>query len=357
MVSLKELGQHLLSFGSGPTLEEMPRSTLADKGLDGPTAAHRVEEIHAPFNYAYLTCTTGSSAFQNLVGVTWQELEAREAAGREALSRLGLDRGSKLLITYPPLVSVFSKRALDQAGIEVHFIPRPSRDALLVTLAGEQPHAVLGESTFLRAALVDAGRLGVLGQMPQQLTIIAAGSSMDPQLVEEATKLSGASVHDLYGCQEFGWLCLDGIPLRQDITLWDANLPDSRRLLLVGGLPTGDCFHTKTGLDGTTEVLTPTCQRIPVEPEVHILASTAEDLETVSRAARTILRIKAKILRVDEHCQCKAERTHLRVTIPGGGPSLEIIGPEKTRLFDDLLEAQRTYQRKQKTDPVWNKGV
>lgn len=30
-----------------PTLAEMPRRTLSDKGIAGPTAAHVIEEIHA----------------------------------------------------------------------------------------------------------------------------------------------------------------------------------------------------------------------------------------------------------------------------------------------------------------------
>ena len=33
-----------------PTLAEMPRRTLSDKGIAGPTAAHVIEEIHTPLN-------------------------------------------------------------------------------------------------------------------------------------------------------------------------------------------------------------------------------------------------------------------------------------------------------------------
>ena len=63
-----------------PTLAEMPRRTLSDKGIAGPTAAHVIEEIHTPLNLALVTFTTGSSAFQNIVGVTQNELLLRSAA-------------------------------------------------------------------------------------------------------------------------------------------------------------------------------------------------------------------------------------------------------------------------------------
>ncbi|MFQ9936695.1 MAG: hypothetical protein ACLRXQ_12685 [Phascolarctobacterium faecium] len=40
---------------------------MADKGIAGPTAAHVIEDVHTPLNLAYLTFTTGTSAFQNIV--------------------------------------------------------------------------------------------------------------------------------------------------------------------------------------------------------------------------------------------------------------------------------------------------
>ena len=352
---LSQLQEELREFGSGPTLEEMPRCTLKDKGLDGPTAAHRIEEIHTPYNYAYLTCTTGSSAFQNLVGVTRQELPARIAAGKTALERAGLKPGDTLLITYPPLVSVFSREALDGFGVRVEFILRPSRDALLAALGSLKPAAVLGESSFLRAALVDAGRLGVLGELPENLILIAAGSPLDPELKTEAERIPGARVHDLYGCQEFGWLCLDGAPLREDVVLFDTGRADGRLCLLAGGLPTGDCFLTRERPDGSCVILTPTRRRAAQEPEVTVLASTAADPETVRRTARTILRGKAKIVRVSPDVHCRADATELLVTAPDTGAELRLQGPEKTALFDALLAAQMAYQREARTDPVWNK--
>ena len=85
-----ELRRALLEFGTGPLLAEMPRRTLADKGIAGPTAAHVIEELHTPLNLAYTTFTTGTTAFQTPVGVTWQELPDRAAAGVRALERCGV---------------------------------------------------------------------------------------------------------------------------------------------------------------------------------------------------------------------------------------------------------------------------
>ncbi len=352
---LEQMKEELALFGSGPSLEEMPRRTLRDKGLDGPSAAHRIEELHTPFNYAFLSCTTGSSALPGIVGVTPQELPDRIAAGRLALERAGLRRGDRLLISYPPLVSVFPREALDESGIAFSLIPRPSRDALLAALGTERPRAVLGESRFLRAALVDAGRLGVLDELPRGLIVIAAGSPMDGELAAEAARIPGAVVHDLYGCQEFGWLCLDGLPLRGDITLWDGGGTDARSQLLVGGLPTGDCFLTRTERDGTRRVLTATRLRAETETELTVTASRAADPVTVRRAARGILRCKARIVRVSPSLRCGAPETELLVSGPGGGEPLTLRGPEKTAMFDALLEAQMRYQREARADPVWNK--
>ncbi len=356
---LEQMREDLLLYGSGPTLAEMPRCSLAYKLLNGPTAAHRIEEIHTPFNFAYITCTTGSSAIQNLVGVTQQELPMRAEAGKRALEKAGLKEGDSLLITYPPLISVFSRKALDEYGLKVSFILRPSRDALLVSLVTEQPRAVLGESSFLRSALVDAKRMGLSSQLSENLIFIAAGSPLDPELEEEAARIPGARVHDLYGCQEFGWLCLDGFALRDDISLFDYGRSDGRVALLAGGLPTGDCFLTKPTAEdsenGLPRILTPTRQRLAAEPEVTVLAGTAADAGTLQRTARSILRIKAKIVRVPENVQCRAEATELLVSIPGTACRKHLRGPKATRLFDDLLEAQKAYQREAKTDPVWNK--
>ena len=79
---LAEIASMVKDFGSAPTFAEMPRKTLADKGIAGPTAAHTIEEVHTPLNLAYLTFTTGSSAFQNIVGITFAELPLRFWSGQ-----------------------------------------------------------------------------------------------------------------------------------------------------------------------------------------------------------------------------------------------------------------------------------
>ena len=53
---LAEIANMVKDFGSAPTFAEMPRKTLSDKGIAGPTAAHTIEEVHTPLNLAYLTC-------------------------------------------------------------------------------------------------------------------------------------------------------------------------------------------------------------------------------------------------------------------------------------------------------------
>lgn len=126
---LQEISQLVEDFGSAPKINEMPRRTLADKGIEGPTAAHVIEEVHTPLNLAYLTFTTGTSAFQNIVGVTYAELPARIKAAFTVLERAGLKKGDKVLVTYPPLVNVFAGQALKDYGLEWSFLVRSSRDA------------------------------------------------------------------------------------------------------------------------------------------------------------------------------------------------------------------------------------
>lgn len=355
MSSGVELRRALLEFGTGPLLSEMPRRTLADKGIAGPTAAHVIEELHTPLNLAYVTFTTGTTAFQTPVGVTWQELPDRVAAGIQALERCNVPRGAELLVTYPPLVNVFSLQALEAYELKVRFILRPSRDALLAELSCGA-RFVVGESSFLRAALQDARKLGLSHELAENLVLIAAGTPLDPELPEEADKLPGAQVHDLYGCQEFGWMVLDGVPLRSDITLCAEPEDEDRWHLLVDGLPTGDCFRLGTHpLNPKGSICTNTKVRSLVELETTLLAGEVSSRETAFRAARTILRIKSRIVRVSNDYVCGAERTRLTVGPPGGLPLLTLDGPEATRLLDTLVQAQRQYQGQAKNDPVWRK--
>lgn len=350
-----ELGKALLEYGAGPLLSEMPRRTLADKQIAGPTAAHVIEELHTPLNLAYVTFTTGTSAFQTPVGVTWQELPSRAAAGVRALERCGVPKGAELLVTYPPLVNVFSRRALDLHGVTARFIIRPSRDALLAALCSGARY-VIGESAFLRATLRDARRLGLRQELPEGLVLIAAGTSLDPELMEEAARLPGAKVHDLYGCQEFGWLVLDGIPLREDLSFCPDPADGAYRHLVAGGLPTGDCFSMGAHLcDPRGSICTYTKRRTPVELETTLLAGSVSSRETALRTARTILRIKSRIVRVSPEYVCGAPQTKLSVGPPGGPAMLELEGPDSTLLLDELTQAQVQYQRQAKTDPVWRK--
>ena len=76
---------------------------------------------------------------------------------------------------------------------------------------------------------------------------------------------------------------------------------------------------------------------------------------TVSQAVRSILRIKARIVTVSPSLVVDRSGTVLRLTVEGQQPML-IAGPEKTKLFDRLLEAQVDYNRNAKTDPAWMKG-
>lgn len=80
---------------------------------------------------------------------------------------------------------------------------------------------------------------------------------------------------------------------------------------------------------------------------------------TIDRAARSILRIKGRVVKVSPYVKTGQERTKLelipdRIQAPDR-PSIEICGPEKTKLFDDLVKAQLDYQQNGKADPLWSK--
>jgi hypothetical protein len=353
-----ELAEYVRDFQNAPALDAMPRRALFDKGINGPTSAHVIEEIHTPFNLAYVTFTTGTSAFQNIVGVTWEEIPGRVEASRRALRGAGLRAGDSLLVSYAPLVNVFSKKALEDYGLRWFFPEVSSRDALLLALVRERPRAVIGESSFLRASLEDAKKLGIAGDLPQGLVFLAAGTPLDEALPETAEKTAGGKVHDLYGCQEFGWLTLDGVPLRDDISL--AGAGGGRHDLVVGGLPTGDRFPTQEAghsCNPEGKIITYLRQRTWPEMEVTVLETTAEAAETVERLARSILRIKARVVRTGPGLRTGAEQTVLAVTssVPEREPFI-INTKEKTALFDTLLQSQLAYQRLGKNDPSWIKN-
>ena len=362
---LEELAELVESFGTAPTLADMPRRTLEDKGIAGPTAAHVIEEAHVPLNLACVTFSTGSTAFQNIVGVTWQELADRVAASHRAFARANLARGGKALITYAPLVNVFPAKAFAEYNLTWSFPERSSRDALILALCRDKPDLVCGESSFLRATLVDAASLGYADLLPRGLAVFCSGTPLDLELLPEAEKY-GWRVHDLYGCQEFGWLTLDGVPLRDDITLAPSPCGEQFREIVVGGLPMADsCPYAESGHVRDREGKIITYRRVRTNPEyeVHVAATPLAHRETVERAARSILRLKGRVVKVRPDLVCGAPATvlHLVSAAPAVDgrahePVLVIAAPEKTRLFETMVRAQRELQDTAKNDPAWTKG-
>lgn len=346
-------------FSTAPTFPEMPRRSLADKGIAGPTAAHVIEEVHTPFNLAYLTFTTGSSAFQNIVGVAHTEIEARCEVTRRVMEAIGARPGDRMLVTYPPLVNVFSRLALERFGIEWFFLDRSSRGAFITAFCGKRPDIVLGESSFLRASIAEAEQLGLANDFPKDCRIVVAGTPLDLDLLTRVEPF-GWRVHDLYGCQEFGWLVLDGHSLRDDLTLAPSPVGEGWAEMVVGGLPMGDSFPiSRTGhaCSATGEIITYRRRRTHPEYEVIVRATTLANRETIERAARTILRIKSRVVKVSPALETSAEATVLQL-VPGIGDvveAFEIRGPVATRAFDDLVRAQLEVQATAKTDPVWTK--
>lgn len=361
---IAEIASMVNEFGSAPTFAEMPRKTLADKGIAGPTAAHTIEEVHTPLNLAYLTFTTGSSAFQNIVGITFAEMPRRVKASITVLERAGLKPGDKVLVTYPPLVNVFSGEAFRQYGLEWRFLVRSSRDAFLAALYEFQPKAVVGESAFIRAALEDARHMGVADELPKDIELLTAGTPLDLELLPVAKSVLNAQVHDLYGCQEFGWLCMDGVPVRDDIEL--VKLPSNKGQdmfeLVVGGLPMGDSFPISNSghvCNSNGKIITYRRERTYPEYEVIVKATTLASTVTLGRVARSILRIKGRVVKISPDVVTGADHTVLELRpdyiSAGVQDGIIIEGPEKTAFFDDMVQAQIDYQQKAKADPTWIK--
>ena len=313
---------------------------------------------------AYLTFTTGSSAFQNIVGITFAELPQRVKASFTVLERAGLKPGDRVLVTYPPLVNVFSGESFKKYGLEWRFLVRSSRDAFLAALYEFQPKAVVGESSFIRASLEDAKHMGVADELPQNIILLTAGTPLDLELLPVAKAVLNAQVHDLYGCQEFGWLCMDGVPVRDDIQLvkLPGNAGQEMYELVVGGLPMGDSFPVSdTGhvCNKEGKIITYRRERTYPEYEVIVKATTLTSTVTLGRVARSILRIKGRVVKISPDVKTSAEHTvlELRPDYISAGIQEGIIieGPEKTKFFDDMVQAQLDYQQKAKADPTWTK--
>lgn len=351
------------TLSTAPSLAEMPRRSLETKGIAGATAAHVIEEVHTPFNLAYLTFTTGSSAFQNIVGVVHSEIEGRCEVARRLFLALGIDAGRHMLVTYAPLVNVFAAEALKRAGLSWEFLSRSSRDAFIAKFCRVKPDVLLGESSFIRASLAEAKRLGLGDELPKSCVILTAGTPLDLELLPEAESL-GYAVHDLYGCQEFGWLTLDGVPLRDDLNLIASPAGEGYRELLVGGLPMADSFPVSESghvCNPAGKIITYRRRRTHPEYEVVVTATTLSSAESIDKVARTILRIKGRVVKVSPKLITNAPATELML-IPGlasgGLGPLEgprFTGPVATKMFDDLLQAQLELSTTAKTDPVWTK--
>lgn len=356
---LQRLEQLVEILGSAPTLDQMRRRTLSDKGIAGPTAAHVIEEVHSPYNLACLTFTTGSSAFQNIVGVTFEELPEKTKAARRALEAAGVPQGAEALVSYAPLINVYSAQALSDHGMRWSFLRRSSRDAALVALCRLRPQVFIGESGFLRVALEDAVNLGVADLLPRNVIALCSGTALDLDLLPVAERY-GWRIHDLYGCQEFGWIALDGVPLRDDMSLIPSPLGQGFQEVVLGGLPLADSFPVAEnghpcGRKGS--LLTFRRRRTHPEYEVFVKESPLSDADLLEKAARSILRIKGRVVKISPDVRLGAPATRLEFvpSLGDGLPVASVSGPEKTRLFDLLVEAQANFQKTGKTDPAWTK--
>ena len=154
---------------SGPLTEEQLSSCLAaDSVLAGVGVGRGISQLSQELNLKanmrpallYPQLAGASPLAPALVKQDIDLMLVQALAGIRALEWCGVPRGETLLVTYPPLVNVFSRNALEQAGVTARFILRPSRDALLVALC-EGSRFVVGESSFLRATLQDARRMGL----------------------------------------------------------------------------------------------------------------------------------------------------------------------------------------------------
>ena len=159
---------------------------------------------------------------------------------------------------------------------------------------------------------------------------------------------------------------LDGIPLREDISLVPAPQGGDWREAIVGGLPTGDSFPVAAGghlCNPQGKIQTWKRQRTTPEYDMVVMATTARHREIVERTARTILRIKGRVCHVSTQLITEATATHIRLwpkAVPGectaGVAPIDIIGPQATAQFDALLQSQRDLQRQAKNDPAWCKA-
>lgn len=351
-------------FDSEPTLAEMPRLTLRDKSIDGPAAAHKIEEVHTPENFAFTTFSTGSSALQNVIGVTLPELESRRRASEKIFKMTGLSAGCAMLVTYPPLVNLFTADALRAHGVKVSFLRKSARSSLLSVLALRRPDVLVGESSFICSAMRDADKLSRSDLFGEGMKIFAAGTPLNMELLEEAEKRE-IVLHDLYGCQEFGWLACDGCAVRNDISFIPAGCGNEKLFeVVVGGLPVGDVIPLSSEghvCGGKGNMLTYRRERAQVEFNVIVKESKMLSPESVRRTARSITRLKGRRVYVSHDIITGAEHTVLELKkpveeCPSAASGFTICGDEKTETFDLIAQAQLSYQSDHRESGVWRKN-
>ena len=149
---------------------------------------------------------------------------------------------------------------------------------------------------------------------------------------------------------------MDGVPLRPDVRL--VPVEPRRAAVVVGGLVVGDCLEmTKKGhrLNEKGTFITYSARRLLEPWETVILETTAADRETAERAARSILRLKARIVMVSEDLRIGCDTQLLAIRPCARRGDAIKLPREKQGMFCDLLQAQIDYQSFGKTDPVWTK--
>ncbi|MDD4280970.1 MAG: acyl carrier protein [Candidatus Methanofastidiosa archaeon] len=361
----EDLKESVELFSTVPAFGEMEHRTLADKGINGPTAAHVVEEVHTPLNYAYITFTTGTTAWQNIIGITPNEKEYRKSVGKNALKMAGVREGHKAMFCYPPLLNAITRGALEDLGVSWTFLTKSSRDSFLMDLYYKEPTVIFGESSFLKVALQDAVKLDIADDLPHVDIVNCIGTPLDLEAPDIIRDVLGAKVNDIYGNQEFGWITMNGTPVREDVSFVRSEVGSDYRETVVGGLPTGDSFPIVTSghvLDKEGKVVTYMRRRTLPDYEVYVRETTVSAHQTIERAARSMLRIKSKVVKVPDDVVTDADRTVLEL-LPALPPKIKderepilIEGPEKTRMFDLLVQAQLDYQTLSIKDPCWIKG-
>ncbi len=220
----------------------------------------------------------------------------------------------------------------------------------------------MGEASFIRAALEDACRLGIDADLPKVSSIMVAGAPMDLELPQIAEQVLGAKVYDVYGCQEFGWLSVNGVPVREDLMMVPSPLGDGYFETLVGGLPMGDSFpYGETGhvLNSDGKIVTYRRRRTVPDYEVVVLETPHTDGELIARAARSILRTKARVVKIHPRMVTGAKTTVLAIKAAEDPVETDyamlISSPEKTACFDALVQSQVEYEANAVKDPAWIK--